>query len=76
MQWKAEMSRMRAWMRTPPLMERTFGDDLKVAAAILLGGAIACLLGIASWTALLSAAVGVALATAAFNVIRRVRHRR
>ncbi len=69
------MSRMQAWMRTPPLMERTFRDDLKVAAAILVGGAIACLVGLSSWDLLLPAAVGVALATAAFNVLRYLRHR-
>ena len=69
-------SHLRSWMRTPPAMERTFGDDLKVAAAILVGVSLACLLGIGAWTAVPAAAVGLVAVTAALNAVRRVRSRR
>lgn len=69
-------SRFRSWGRTPPVMERTLGDDVKVGVAILTGGALACLIGIAPWSALLPAAVGVVLVTAVLNVVRRVGRRK
>ena len=69
-------SRLRSWMRTPPVMERTLEDDVKVAAGVLVGVALACLLGLAQWTAVPAAAVGLVIATAALNAVRRVRSRR
>ena len=57
-------------------MERTFAGDLKYAAALLGGVALACLFGIADWDALLGAAIGVAIVTAIVNVARaRARQR-
>jgi hypothetical protein len=63
-------------MRTPPLMQRTLGDDLKVATAIMLGASIACLLLHAEWTLLAYGFVALAVATAALNLVRHVRSRR
>jgi hypothetical protein len=57
-------------------MERTLGDDVKVAAAILVGASLACLMGLAEWTAIPAAAVGLVAVTAALNALRRVRSRR
>jgi len=69
-------SRPRSWMRTPPVMERTLEDDVKVAAGVLVGVALGCLLGLGQWTAVPAAAVGLVVATAALNAVRRVRSRR
>ena len=69
-------SRLRSWMRTPPVMQRTLEDDVKAVGAVLVGVALACLLGLAQWTAVPAAAVGLVAATAVLNVVRRVRSRR
>ena len=69
-------SRVRSWMRTPPMMQRTLGDDLKVATAIMLGASLACLLGHAEWTMLASGFVAIVVATAALNLVRHARSRR
>ena len=42
----------------------------------LVGVALACLVGIAEWAALLPAAFGVAVATLIINPVRRARRRR
>jgi len=69
-------SHLRSWMRTPPVMERTLGDDVKVAAAILVGVSLGCLLGLGEWTTVPAAAVGLVAVTAALNALRQVRSRR
>jgi hypothetical protein len=66
-------SRFRSWGRTPPVMERTVGDDLKVAVAIMVGVALACLVGLAGWTVLIAAFAGILLMTAALNLVRHFR---
>jgi uncharacterized membrane protein YjjP (DUF1212 family) len=66
-------SRFRSWGRTPPVMERTVGDDLKVAGATMVGVALACLVGLGSWTVLIAAFAGILLMTVALNLVRHFR---
>jgi hypothetical protein len=66
-------SRFRSWGRTPPVMERTVGDDLKVAVAIMVGVALACLLGLADWTVAIAAFAGIVLVTVVLNLARHLR---
>ena len=51
------------------MMQRTLGDDLTVATAIMLGAPLACLLGHAKWTVLASGFVAIVVATAALNLV-------
>ena len=57
----------------PPLMQRTFADDVKVGAAVLAGVALGCLIFSADWSMIVAAAFAVVVVTAVVNVARRAR---
>ena len=60
-----------SWAKLPPLLQRTFRDDLKAAAAVLTGGIIAWLVFAAgNLSLLLGGVMGVALTIVAVNLIR------
>ena len=65
--------RRRWWQAAPPPMQRTLADDVKVAAGILVGVALACLTLSADWSMFVASAVGLVVVTALLNVARRVR---
>jgi uncharacterized protein YqgC (DUF456 family) len=64
------------WGKLPPVMERTFRDDLKWALAVLAGVTLGYfMLGGEDTSLLLGPFVG-AVVICAFAVLRRITHRR
>jgi hypothetical protein len=60
-----------SWTKLPPLMQRTFRDDLKGAAAVLTGGIIGWLVFAAGdLSLLLGGVMGVVLTMVVLNIIR------
>jgi uncharacterized membrane protein YfcA len=65
------------WARLPPVWERTLWDDLRWGVFVLTGAALGYLVfGADDPGLLLGAFLGVVLAIAVLNVVRRVRPRR
>jgi hypothetical protein len=62
----------RSWFKAPPVMQRTFADDLKWGALVLAGAVLAFLvLGADDAGVLVGAAIGVLGVIVVLNVIRR-----
>src|SRR3954468_21448713 len=62
---------MMSWAKLPPLMQRTFRDDLKWAAAVLAGAVIGWLVFAAGdLSLLLGAVMGAVLTIVVLSVIR------
>lgn len=64
------------WTKTPPVMERSFGDDVKAALFVLAGSVLGYFVFGADPLILLGAVLGLAIFTAAVNVLRYVTRRR
>jgi hypothetical protein len=67
----------RSWLKLPPVMDRTFADDLRWAAFVLAGGVLAWVISGADDTSLLLwFAVSAAVVIAVLTALRRVPWRR
>jgi hypothetical protein len=67
----------RRWDKLPPVMERTFQDDLKWALAVLAGATLGYfILGAQDASLLLGAFVGAVVVVCVFAALRRIMHRR
>jgi hypothetical protein len=65
------------WSRLPPVMERTFRDDVKWALAVLAGAALAYLMfGHGDASVLLGCLLGAVGVICVLTVARRVKQRR
>ncbi len=63
-------------MRSPPPMQRTLADDVKVVVFVLAGVMLGYLLaGGDDASLLLGSLIGVVAMTVVFNVLRRVKRR-
>jgi hypothetical protein len=65
------------WAKSPPVAERSFADDVKVALFVLAGSVLGYLVfGEDDPSLLLGAVIGLAIMTAALNVLRYLMRRR
>jgi hypothetical protein len=66
-----------SWTKSPPMMQRTLADDLKLALFVLTGATLGYLVfGGGDPSPLVGSVVGVVLMIVVLNVLRRLRRRR